>query len=498
MTTKTETKRKPGPKGNLSAKEQRALEVGRRALCERSFTDFLRYVVVQDPPPGAGLLPFTQWPHLMEAAEALVSHSRIVWGKARQIGATTIIGAYAYWRSYEAFTEIGLFSQGEEEANDFLAKTMLVHQYLPADLQMKLDLDNLGKLAFGNGSRIRAFPSTKKAGRGMNFSVVVMDEADFHEYFDVSYQTLMPTVDKHGQMIVISTGDPDTHESGFKKLLRAAPGNGYYRIYYPWNVVPGRTEAWLEERRLESLNQAQFEKNYTSSLEQMLAPSIAHASFDLDRLEDMKKYDVREPVETNGPIKIFQHRRVGQRYVAGTDVSHGVGKDYSATVVLERDTGQIVADILDNLLDPEALAIQSIKLMNMYDNPLWAIEDNESGDTVISVVEQSAGFPTYRLYRGTTGRGNETRGWHTDAVTRTWLWDELKMAVKAGQIHIPNAEGLAQFFNVQRNPKKEKVRDEALGGASDDYPVAVGIAWQIRQKAYGTGMGKVAQMAPRF
>jgi hypothetical protein len=331
----------------------------------------------------------------------------------------------------------------------------------------------------------------------MNFSVVVMDEADFHEYFDVSYQTLMPTVADGGQMIVVSTADPDTHESGFKRLLRGAPGNRFHRMFYPWNVVPGRTEEWLADQELEALDQAQFEKNYPSSLEQMLSPSISRASFDLERLEDMKRYDVREPVETIGPIKIFQHRRVGQRYVAGTDVAHGMGKDFSVTVVMERDTGQVVADILDNLLDPEALAIQSIKLMNLYDNPLWAIEDNESGDTVISVVEQSANFPEYRIYRGTTGRGNQTRGWHTDAVTRVWLWDELKMAMKAGQIHVPNADGLSQFFNIQRNAKK-RGRDEALGGSNDDYPVAVGIAWQVRQRAYDAGTGVVPQLVARW
>ena len=84
-------------------------------LVPQSFEHFLRHVLVQDPPPGAGILPFTMWPHMAEMAKILsdtvevddldgdstshvLKNDRIIWLKARQIGATTILAANALWQ----------------------------------------------------------------------------------------------------------------------------------------------------------------------------------------------------------------------------------------------------------------------------------------------------------------------------------------------------------------------------------------------------------------
>jgi len=47
---------------------------------------------------------------------------------------------------------------------------------------------------------------------------------------------------------------------------------------------------------------------------------------------------------------------------------------------------------------------------------------------------------------------------------------------------VPSGDGLSQFFTVIRNPDK-RGRIEAQSGTHDDYPMAVGIAWQLRQSA---------------
>ena len=66
------------------------------------------------------------------------------------------------------------------------------------------------------------------------------------------------------------------------------------------------------------------------------------------------------------------------------------------------------------------------------------------------------------------------------------LWGELIEAVSDRLVVVPNQNGLDQFFSVIRNPKKNG-RIEGQVGAHDDYPLAVGIAWQLRRFAQASG-----------
>ena len=497
--------------GVLTDEEKQA----QRWLVEHDFGYFLKnFVRVKKPPvaPGMpenfGLINFTMWPHMEEIVHLLTDvvnkdtddpnydmtlvNDRIVWLKARQIGATTILAAYALWRCYAPNTEGGMFSQGEDEAVEFLGKGMLNHHYLPAHLQMEIIKDNTTVVQFANGSRLRAYPSTKRAGRGATFSFFVMDEADFHEYYDTSYGTLMPTVDAGGQAIIVSTSNHETLNSGFKRLYRESVDKHWTPVFFSWKVVPGRDAQWLADRKAESMDDVQFEKEYPSTADEALSASIKLASFVRQRLDDMRNYDVRKVLKTvgiNGKGNIYQLPRPGQRYIAGSDVSLGVELDFSVTVIMERDTGVIVADLMDNTLEAEDFALESLALMDVYGSPLWGIEDNDNGKTVIKVVELKR-YPNRKIYRGKTAGGRRLEGWHTDEVSRRLLWNELKMAVRSGQIHIPNEAGIDQFASVYRNPKN-RGRDEALGGAHDDYPFAVGICWQMRELVFSfTETGK--------
>ena len=168
--------------------------------------------------------------------------------------------------------------------------------------------------------------------------------------------------------------------------------------------------------------------------------------------------------------------------MAGTDTSHGVGGDDAVTVIMDRNTGYIVADIQTNLLPPDQLAIASIALLARYHNPIWGIEDNDWGILTI-VAAQGLRYP--RLYY----RSEDKAGWHTDERSRYELWGELIEAISARLITVPSEGGLSQFYSVIRNPNKNG-RIEGQTGAHDDYPLAVGIAWQLRRYAQAVGRAK--------
>lgn len=465
------------------------------ALARKSFLDFLPFVKVQDPPPGVGIRQFDTWPHLFEAAREFEKNDRIVWLKSRQIGATTISAAYALYTCYKDQAQILLVSQGEEDAQEFLTKVKLVWEHLPPDLQLKMKADSKSALEFENGSRVRALPSTTKSGHGRTATLVIMDEADFHEYFSAQYGAITPTVDRTAgaKMFIISKSSPRSVESPFKTLYREAElgKNRFHPIFHAWDVVPGRTKRWLEDVRAEALDPVEFEKNYPNSAEEALSAPKGLASFDHKMLDFMKQF-TQPPVEQDGVINIYQHRTVGAKYMAGSDTSHGVGADYSVTVIMDRDTGTIVADIISNTLDPQGFAFETIRMLERYNKPLWAIEDNEWGKSVLDVA--LAEYPKIKVFHRQTSHGTKYPGWHTDGASRWTLWGDLKAGIKAGQFKIPNEQGLQQFYRIIMNPDAGG-RDEASRGANDDYPTAMGIAWQMRKQVLsGYSGGTVVQM----
>ena len=448
-----------------------------QALCRQSFAAFLKFVRIEDPPPtGAGIVPFQLWPHLVEAAQVISEANLVVWLKSKQIGASWLVAAYAvHLGSFSPPALVLNLSQGELYSTELLRKGLVVHDNLPLHLRAPLVRQNLESVHFRNGSRILALPSTKAAGIGFTASVVIMDEADFHEQFDANYEDVKPTIDAGGKLIILSTANPETQTSGFKRLWQGAPANGFRPIFMPWRVRPGRTQAWYDAGLAASLDPEAFRKNYPGSSEEALEPSQAVAAFDLGALKAMQQ-DVKAPVSTLGLANLYQLPAVGKRYAAGTDSSHGVGADYSVTAVVDTQTGYVVADILNNLIPPDELAQVSYDLLKMYRFPLWAIEDNEWGILTLSKARE-LGYPL--LFH----RDNDAKkplGWHTDEKSRYTLWGELIEAVKQRLVTVPNEKGLGQMFGVIRDAKHGG-KIQAREGGNDDYPTALGIAWQMRK-----------------
>ena len=464
-------------------------EAGRQArheLARREYAHFMPFVKIVEP--GTGMVTLQEWPHLMETQSALATHTRIVLAKSRQIGMTTLLSSYVLWHA--SFTPNALalvFSKGERDAWEFLSKSRATYEFLPPELQEPLgETNNREQMSFASGSRIITLPSTEAAGRGLNPTLVVMDEADFHEYLDAAYNAVKPGLDDNdGQLIVTSTVNPYKMASLFQTLYLSAPNNGFKRLFYGWRARPTRDNDWYSERKSQYPDQALFQKEHPETEEEAFAPTRAIAAFDLDVLTLMKQ-DVKEPIEritTNNGVQanIYQPFQPGKRYCAGTDTSHGTGHDYAVTVIIDAVTGYIAADIYSQVLNPQQLSVASVELLNMYDSPIWGIEDNDWGILTITTAQELR-------YRKLYYRDSDHPGWHTydsagmSSGSRYVLWGDLIEAIHLRAITIPNGEGLSQFFTVIRNPDK-RGRIEAQSGTHDDYPMAVGIAWQLRQYA---------------
>ena len=453
--------------------------------------DFLDYVKILERAQlhsgvSGGAAPFQKWPYLVDLARALVDNRLVTVLKARQLGFSWTSAAYAAWLlTFHPGTNVLMISKGQTEAFSLLDKVRFILKNLPPDWQSGLSPDSRGEIGIpARDSKVIALPSTEDAGRSETASVVIQDEADFHEYHAANYAAVKPTVDAGGQMIMGSTSNKRQMGSLFKELYRSSPDNGWTKVFIPWHARPMRDEKWYEgvsatvpSTELEGMTPEQYmEQEYPGDELEALSPPRAQSIFSREMIEGMAE-DCTEPIRKVGAASIYQEPRAGRRYVAGTDVALGVEMDYSVTVVVDVNSGYVVADLVTKTLQPEDFSVASMELLEVYGNPDWGIENNFS-DTVITTAKND-NYP--KLYKRRVGRGKNMRredGWRTDRASRQALFDELIASFNAGHLTIPNRQGLDEFSTIIAAAGE---KPQAMGGAHDDYVMALGIALMVKQ-----------------
>jgi len=471
--------------------EDRKLRMVERQACKNSFVRFLRYCRIIEPPNtegGGGVIPLEMWPHIKEAISLFLTKKLIVWLKSRQIGASWLVAAYSLWFAlFHQGANIMIFSKGETEAMELLAKCDRIWGQLPDFLKLKKDPNSRTEIGFPVMlSAIRALAATETAGISFTASIVVCDEWEEHPYAVDNFLAAKPTISSGGQFIGIFTVNKKKPDTLAKTTFRDAMAgqNGFSPIFTPWYSRPDRTEEWykgekgsLSPQQLEGLTPDLYmEQNFPASIEEALRPTQTVSAFNLKTLDEMMG-DTRNPITVihdgvdSSIVNIYKEFNLGQFFIAATDTSHGVGKDFSVTTVMNVKTGEVVADILNNTIPPEELAMHSVRLLDLFKNPLWFIEKNDWGGVTISTAQNLG-------YRNLGYRDDKQTkiGFDTQGDSRRDLWGALIPAINNRQIVIYNKDGLKQFFDVIRNVAKEG-RIEAMAGRHDDYPICVGIGW---------------------
>jgi len=492
----------------LNEEESRLISI-EMVRCATDFRYFTKYGRIVETPtinnPG-GTIPFQITPHVNCIIDAFSNKQLISILKSRQIYVSYTTAFYALWHVmfHEGATWL-FFSRRETEAFELLGKAYRLYNLLPPFLHLKQQPDSQGEMGFPSmKSRIIAFPSAPGSGIGLTASGIVSDEHEKHPFAEINYEDVKPTIETSGgQYISIFTVDKRKPITLAKSLFRHGEvnifnpisqqlerdkteewgfnTNGFYSMFFPYNVILGRDEAWYENRKrnltpdeLEGLTpELYMESNYPRSLVEALRPTQTTSAFNHQVLDEMMG-DTRNPIKIIRDgidpqiVKVYQPFHLGEYYIAASDSSHGVGRDFHVTAIMNVKTGCVVCDIMDNSLSIEEFALHSVRALGLYQSPLWWPEDNEWGRVVITIA-QTLGYKRFG-YR-------ETKiGWHTDEKTRLDLFGSLIPAINNHQITIYNAQGLRQFYDIIRNVEKEG-RIEAMGSRHDDYPIAVGICW---------------------
>jgi hypothetical protein len=446
-----------------------------------------QYIQIYDATDRAWI-PFDLWREQGQVLLALLKYQLIVVLKARQLGMTWLMLAYALWLMlYRPAAVVLLFSRRDDEARHLLERLKGMYLALPDWMQdvarqnrqgPRLVTDNEHVLEFGNGSVARAFPPN--AGDSYTASFVLVDEADLVPDLGKLMASVKPTIDGGGTMALVSRADKSKPNSEFKNVYRAAKAklNSWLPVFLPWSVRPGRDAAWYEAQKTDSLTRTggldYLWEQYPETDDQALAPNQKDKRLPLPWL--LQCYQSSAPLSLDqlpgeAPLipglEIYALPGFRRTYVIGADTAEGnPHSDDSAASVLDKDTGEEVATLAGRY-EPATFASYLDELSRFYNGASILVERNNHGHAVLLWLREHS---RARRLRGYDGRD----GWLTNARGKAQLYADVARDLRDHGLLLHSAGSYSQLAGIEGSTLN------APDGEQDDRAIAFALAAEAR------------------
>lgn len=493
----------------LDATSERAALDRERDEAYGDVRKFARHVKMQDADGAEVSFPKVAWiwqPVLL-ALWAVTKLSVVL--KARQLGVSWLAAIYALWVALrKPGQSVLLISRRQDDADKLLAKVAYIYARLPD--WKPVAVVNARSISFpGQGSEIEAMPATENIGRSRTANLVVLDE-HAHQPFARKILLAVKAAAEKGQLLSISSanGQGALHSQLFigakgggalaptqlpdgtplpLRVSRDVGPNGWRAVFVPASARPDRqAPGWRERERAElsELSDADFAQEYPENdLE-----AIQTTGRPVFRPEDLERQPMRQGVAGETGLVVYREPEKGKVYVIGGDVAEGLAtSDWSSATVLERDSGEQVAQ-LRGRWTPDVFAAKVDRLARRFArngdaaNPrpvIVGVERNNHGHAaLLALVGLHKGTAPYRIYRAKDKR----IGWLTTPSTRPVLVDQLEAALRTSAVTLHDAGTVDQCSTFAYN---DDGKPEAQEGYHDDDVIALGIAWQLRRRAFG-------------
>lgn len=457
--------------------------------CAKSPLYFVHtYCQIYDATQGLWI-PFTLWSEQARTLKTVHENLLTIILKARQLGLTWLVLAYALWiMIYKPAKTVLLFSRRDDEAIYLLERLKGIYKRLPEWSQVRQIRQSSAHVwELSNGSIAYAFPTT--AGDSYTASLAIVDEADLVPDLDRLMNAVKPTIDGGGRMILLSRADKSNPSSTFKRIYRAARNKEtpWKAIFLPWFVRPERNQDWYERQKSDVLSRTgsldDLYQQYPSTdnealsarvLDKRIPPSwIAECS---DEIIPLDASDVEAPSLPR--LKIYRISERSARYVLGVDPAEGnPTSDPSALVVLDEETLEEVAT-LSGQIEPTMMASYAIDIALYYNNAKMMIERNNHGHVVIATIKELS--ERARLLSG----WDEKPGWLSSSRGKVLLYNGVAdiFRAKATRIHTPDLRLQLESIEGDTLRAPEGLHDDL----ADAYALAVaGASYEpVRSVSY--------------
>ena len=228
-----------------------------------ALSEWIGNVTIEEPQGDlVSIISFHLWPAQREALEVIKNNDQVIILKARQLGISWLVLAYALFLCiFFSNKLVMVFSKDQDSANEMIRRVKGMYQRLGGKPQ-QMTQDNVTTIGWSNGSRIKSFAATEDAGSSFTASLTIIDEFAKMRYADALYTSVKPTIADGGKMIIISTAKGEGNP--FHKLWEAAEKhtNSFTPLFLPWNARPDRTAEWYSRAEADAISSAHHRQEY--------------------------------------------------------------------------------------------------------------------------------------------------------------------------------------------------------------------------------------------
>ena len=447
--------------------------------------------------PKRGKIKFHPYEGQVTALRAFVEHDRVICLKARQIGWSTLVAAFAFWATFFwSDRYVVMLSKGEREAAKLLQKSKYGYKFLPDWMKRggpTPTAQTSEKLMWDNESGIESLPSGNDPARGEAVWLAVLDEMAFLPNPDEAWASIEPITDVGGRVIALSTANGEGNI--FHSLWVAAqhPDDPFHPLFFNW-ATSERDQAWYDRKIAQARRLGRewvMWQEYPDNAEEAFIRS-GNPVFDLEKLRliettepdkgrlvalDGRPKDVQFHLATYGELRVWRSPVIGGVYAIGADVAEGLEHgDFSSAHVVAAGTGEVVAHWHGHV-DPDLFGEQVLAQLGWwYGGCLIGVESNMHGLVTLKGLQRAGYNRIYRQRRDGQAHPEATDilGWRTTKASKPIVIDGLAASIRDQEIDLRCEETLRELRTYRRD---EKGRME--GSPHDDRVMSLAIGWQM-------------------
>lgn len=445
-----------------------------------------------------GLVPFNLYDYQKNIVKTVHNNRFVIAKLPRQSGkSTTVVSYILHYILFNQSMNVAILANKQATAREILSRLKLAYEYLPIWLQQGIVEWNKGSIELENGSRILASATSASAVRGGSFNMIFLDEFAHvptgiaEEFFSSVYPTI--TSGQTTKVLMVSTPNGLNmfyhYWRGATKEQGEEGKNEYIPIEVHWSQVPKfaggplRDEEWkLQQIKNTSEDQFQteFECDFIGSSNTLISSHKLHSlSW------------IKPEVKTTEGLSIYEKAKPDRVYVCCVDTSRGVGKDYSAFVIVDMTETpyKVVAKYRNNTIPPMVYPTVVKRLCEEYNSAYCLVEINDIGGQVADILYDdleyenvlmtaNKGRKGQTISGGFGGRGGVYYGVRTTVPVKKTGCSVLKSLIEEDKMIVEDIDIVHELttFVSKRNSF------EADDGHTDDLVMCLVLfGWLTRQ-----------------
>lgn len=499
---------------------------------QTGFLYFLTNYVFLEHPSGQVQMGENIYSWQINAAQNFLKSRYIISKKPRQVGYSSLTGAYCIWRALFFPSQIiSIVSISLRESTTFLRRIKFIYSHLPIWMQQEKIEDQKTSITFKhNNSKINSLPHTDQIARGETLSLLVLDEFAAYKNANDLLASAVPSLAAGSlikftnktipsQLFLISTYPANPIDNAYVRILNTARegSSNYLIIDVNTDDIPFyQNQEWLKEQ-LDLLGPKRYAieilgEEPIDSDNALLPPNVLQNLKPIPQIRT--DYLFNEDVDEEGYPKdlnitpylkdefdidyhyiktlwIWNDPIKDHEYCITCDVAKGTGGNCNAFIVFDLDTMEQVAEFNNNKVDLETYKKIIEVIARLYNNAKISVENNSMGVGVVEYFVNVINYEGFYFHR--KSKRQYDPGFPMNVNTRGPAISYMQSLLINQDITIKSMRLINQLrsFGYDKNGKLQ-----ALGDADDDLVMALCQFAYLRNIGFAVSSKKITEELP--